>query len=65
MIMYAIKEKYFDKGLRTHLCDKYETVGKIMGKQYNICSFYLRFVFSASLNYTEHYLLKGVLAVIL
>lgn len=33
MIMNAIKEKYFDKGLRQHLFYKYETIGKIMGKQ--------------------------------
>jgi hypothetical protein len=31
--MNAIKEKYFDKGLRQHLFYKYETIGKIMGKQ--------------------------------
>ena len=28
--MREIKEKYFDKGLRTLLADEYEEVGKIM-----------------------------------
>ena len=31
-VLNAIKEKYFDKGLRQHLFNKYETIGKIMGK---------------------------------
>ena len=32
MILNAIKE-FFDKGLRQHLFDKYETIGNIMGEQ--------------------------------
>ncbi|XP_028417587.1 uncharacterized protein LOC114542024 isoform X2 [Dendronephthya gigantea] len=31
LILNAIKHKYFDKGLRKHFCDQYETVGKILG----------------------------------
>lgn len=32
LVMNAIKEKYFDKGIREHLADDYETVGILMGE---------------------------------
>lgn len=32
LVLSAVKEKYFDKGLREHLAQDYVTVGKIMGK---------------------------------
>lgn len=58
MILNAIKEKFFDKGLRQHLFDKYETIGKIMGEQngqYLLLALkdYMRFkgVYSASFSY--------------
>ena len=31
LVMLSIKEKYFDKGIREHLADDYETVGILMG----------------------------------
>ncbi|CAB3983996.1 leucine-rich repeat-containing DDB_G0290503 isoform X1, partial [Paramuricea clavata] len=31
LVLNAIKDKYFDKGLRDHLCEDYEPVGIIMG----------------------------------
>lgn len=36
LVLSAVKEKYFDKGLREHLAKDYVTVGKIMGK-FNYC----------------------------
>ena len=32
LVMLSIKEKYFDKGIREHLADDYETVGILMGE---------------------------------
>lgn len=32
LVLSAVKEKYFDKGLREHMAKDYVTVGKIMGK---------------------------------
>ena len=32
LVLNAIKDKYFDKGLRDHLCEDYEPVGIKMGK---------------------------------
>ena len=31
LVLNAIKDKYFDKGLRDHLSEDYEPVGMIMG----------------------------------
>ena len=32
LVMLSIKKKYFDKGIREHLADDYETVGILMGE---------------------------------
>ncbi|KAH3805256.1 hypothetical protein DPMN_133553 [Dreissena polymorpha] len=31
-VLAAIKEKYFDNGLREHLIEDYLTIGKLLGK---------------------------------
>ena len=36
LVLNAIKDKYFDKGLRDHLSEDYEPVGMIMGKDNNV-----------------------------
>ena len=36
LVLNAIKDKYFDKGLRDHLSEDYEPVGIIMGKDINV-----------------------------
>jgi hypothetical protein len=33
LVLTAIKDKYFDKGLKDHLCEDYKLVGIIMGKR--------------------------------
>ena len=48
LVMLSIKEKYFDKGIREHLADDYETVGILMGEW-----FYKLFLYILTMNFKQ------------